>query len=318
MENEESIDNEINFYQNNIPKDYNNNNHNNIFTYSDIFNSRDNFCISFNVKEDNKINLVRKSLYKISTLIDINPEDYISFINYQEENKFDNLNLFQNKDNFLKSNNYNNDNNIEENKNFEDDEKNKNENNNDNDDNDTDIDEGFKRVDNLEDNLFDYQIYKQGFCFYLFLSFCAFWDFLFYFYIVAVTVHKSHFYTIYTLILSSITLFTGIFGAIKCKNRNFSGYPLKICTFLVPIFVIIGIIIYLSCGIKFKLFWVKVIIDIITLVISIILILYITGIIKAKLIQYRNTNNNGNEIAQNLVSNYKNISNEDKDIVVKF
>ena len=173
-------------------------------------------------------------------------------------------------------------------------------------------------MDNLEDNLFDYQIYKQGFCFYLFLSFCAFWDFLFYFYIVGVTVHKSHFYTIYTLILSSITLFTGIFGAIKCKNRNFSGYPLKICTFLVPIFVIIGIIIYLSCGIKFKLFWVKVIIDIITLVISIILILYITGIIKAKLIQYRNINNNENEIAQNLVSNYKNISNEDKDIVVKF
>ena len=75
MENEENIDNEINFYQNNIPKDYNNNNHNNLFTHSDIFNSRDNFYISINAQEDNKINLVRKSLYKISTLIDINPEE---------------------------------------------------------------------------------------------------------------------------------------------------------------------------------------------------------------------------------------------------
>ena len=300
MENEESLDTQDNFIQqNNYPI---NNNQNNILNYSDIYDSRDYFHVSINNQNYEKIIITRQSLYKISTMIDINPEEYISFLNYQEENNLFNRNLYQNENNNYRSN-YNNNFNIEE--------------NNDNTDNiinedenilDNDTDEGFKKVDTLEDNLFDYQIYKQCFCFYLFLVFCAFWDFLFFLYIVIATTYKSHFYTIFTIILSLLTLFSGIFGAVKCKNRNFSGYILKIFAYLVPILVVIGIIVYISCGIRLNLFWIKVIIDILTLSISIILILFIQGIIKARIIPFNNQNNN-NEINQNLInnSNYRDI-----------
>ena len=300
MENEESLDNQDNFIQqNNYPI---NNNQNNILNYSDIYDSRDYFHVSINNQNYEKIIITRQSLYKISTMININPEEYISFLNYQEENNLFNRNLYQNENNNYKSN-YNNNVNVEE--------------NNDNTDNvinedenilDNDSDEGFKKVETLEDNLFDYQIYKQCFCFYLFLVFCAFWDFLFFLYIVIATVYKSHFYTIFTIILSLLALFSGIFGAVKCKNRNFSGYILKIFAYLVPILVVIGIIVYISCSIRLNLFWIKVIIDILTLAISIILILFIQGIIKARIIPFNNQNNN-NEINQNLInnSNYRDI-----------
>ena len=300
MENEERLDNQDNFIQqNNYPI---NNNQNNILNYSDIYDSRDYFHVSINNQNYEKIIITRQSLYKISTMININPEEYISFLNYQEENNLFNRNLYQNENNNYKSN-YNNNFNIEEKTDNTDNIINEDENILDN-----DTDEGFKKVDTLEDNLFDYQIYKQCFCFYLFLVFCAFWDFLFFLYIVIATVYKSHFYTIFTIILSLLTLFSGIFGAVKCKNRNFSGYILKICAYLVPILVVIGIIVYISCGIRLNLFWIKVIIDILTLSISIILILFIQGIIKARIIPFNNQNNN-NEINQNLInnSNYRDI-----------
>ena len=315
MENEDSLNNQINLIQKNLPINSNNNNHNNILTYSDIFDSRDDFYIFFGNQNSKKIIITRQSLYKISTMIDINPEEYISYSNYQEKDKLFNINLFKKEDKNFKSDENNNNDNIEE--------------NNDNADNiinedeniiDNEIDEGFKKVENLEDNLFDFQIYKQCFCFYLFIVFCAFWDLLFCLYIIIVTVYKSHFYTIYTLILFLLNLFTAIFGAIKCKNKNFSGYILKIVTFLLPIFVIIGTIIYYATDIKLGLYWVKIIVDILTLVISIILILFITGIIKAKIIRFYNNNNNNNEINQNLInnSNYKNISKEEKNFIIKF
>ena len=314
MENEDILDDQINFIQKNLPINSNNNNHNNILTYSDIFDSRDDFYISLGNQNSKKIIISRQSLYKISTMIDINPEEYISYLNYKERDKLFDINLFPNKDKILKSNENKNNDNIEENNNNTDNFINEDENIIDN-----DIDEGFKKVENLEDNLFDFQIYKQCFCFYLFLVFCSFWDLLFCLYIIIVTVYKSHFYTIYTLILFLLNLFTSIFGAIKCRNKNFSGYILKTVTFLVPIFVIIGTIIYYASNIKLGLYWVKIIVDILTLVISIILILFITGIIKAKINQFYNHNNN-NEINQNLInnSNYKNISNEEKSIIVKF
>ena len=300
MENEERLDNQDNFIQqNNYPI---NNNQNNILNYSDIYDSREYFHVSINNQNYEKIIITRQSLYKISTMIDINPEEYISFVNYQDENNFFNRNLDQNENNNYKSN-YNNNVNVEENTDNTDNIINEDENILDN-----DSDEGFKKVETLEDNLFDYQIYKQCFCFYLFLIFCAFWDFLFFLYIVIATVYKSHFYTIFTIILSLLTLFSGIFGAVKCKNRNFSGYILKIFAYLVPILVAIGIIVYISCSIRLNLFWIKVIIDILTLAISVILILFIQGIIKARIIPFNNQNNN-NEINQNLInnSNYRDI-----------
>ena len=65
MENEDSFDNQINFIQKNLPINSNNNNHNNIITYSDIFDSRDEFYISLNKKNIKKIIITRQSLYKI-------------------------------------------------------------------------------------------------------------------------------------------------------------------------------------------------------------------------------------------------------------
>ena len=65
MENEDSLDNQINFIQKNLPINSNNNNHNNIITYSDIFDSRDEFYISLNKKNIKKIIITRQSLYKI-------------------------------------------------------------------------------------------------------------------------------------------------------------------------------------------------------------------------------------------------------------
>ena len=234
-------------------------------------------------------------------MINIIPEEYILFNNYKEKTKF-NINLFEKEKNEIFS---------------EEKEKLSKEyiiNN----EEDNDIEAGFKKVDNLEDNLFDKEIYKKVFWFYLFLLSCSIWNFLFYLYIIINTIYKSHFFTIYTLILSLLILFSGIFGLLKCKSNDFSGYILKISTILVPIFVIIGIIIYLATDVTFKLYWIKIIIDIITMILSFIIILFITGIIKAEIIKLNNDNNN-TSINQNLISNYKNISKENNEnIIVKF
>ena len=128
------------------------------------------------------------------------------------------------------------------------------------------------------------------------------------------TIYKKHIFTIFTLILTLFLLFTGIFGIIKSKIKDFSGYILKICTILIPIFIVIGIIIYLSCDIELNLYWVKIIIDVLTIVISIILIAFITGLIKSEIIVFSdkdndNTNNanysndnNNEQINQNLIN----------------
>ena len=299
MENEESLDSPFNFYQSNLPTKEFFNQKNNILTYSEIYNSRNNFSVHF-LNGDNNILILKYSLDKIAMMIDIIPEDYISFTNYKED-KITSLYLFKKHDNIIQEEN------IENNEFLG---------NTYNEDN-NDIEEGFKKVENLEDNLFDSDVYKRCFCFYLFLIFCAIWDFLFYLYIIITTVYKSHFFTIYTLILTLLALFTGIFGIIKCKNKDFSGYILKICTILVPIFVLLGIIIYLSSDVEFELYWVKIIIDIFTMAISLILIAFVTGLIKAEIIQFNNNSDN-THINQNLINEPNNEIKEQNDIAVKF
>lgn len=301
MENEEKLDSSFNDYENNQSPIYSND-INNIINYSSIYNSRDYFSIlglSYN-----KILIAKESLDKIFSMIDIIPEEYISFRTYEENEKITSLYLFQKENNNLLDEKENNEyiatTNYEDNKN-------------------NDIDDGFKKVENLEDSLFNPEIYKRCFCFYLFLIFCSIWDFIFYIYIVVVTEYKSHFYTIYTLILTLLFLFTGIFGLLKCKNKDFSGHILKIGTFLVPILIIIGIIIYSASDIDLSLYWVKIIIDIVTMVVSVILIAFITGLIKAEIIQFNNNSNNKNQINQNLINETNNNEiKEQNDVVFKF
>ena len=292
MENEESLDSLFNFYQNNLPpKDYSNKK-NNALTYSEIFNSRNYFSILG--LSPNNIIISKRSLIKIASMIEVFPEDYISFTN-NNDTKITSLYLFQKHNNNIK---------VDDNG----------ENINSEDNNDTD--DGFKKVENLEDSLFDPEVYKKCFWFYLFLLFCAIWDFLFYIYIITFTIYKAHFFTIYTLILSLLSEFTGLYGLLKCKQKNFSGYILKTTTILVPILVLIGILIYLASDVKFNLYWVKIIIDVLTIAISIILIAFVTGLIKSEINIFNNENNY--QIDQNLIKESKNEVKEQSDATFKF
>ena len=301
MEAEESLDSPFNFYPNNKPSNEYFNEENKKYKYSEIFDTRNYFIISLSSTKNNNIIVSKQSLNKITSMINIIPEEYISFNNYKEKTKF-NINLFEKEKNEI----------------FTEEKEKLSKEYIINNEEDNDIEAGFKKVDNLEDNLFDKEIYKKVFWFYLFLLSCSIWNFLFYLYIIINTIYKSHFFTIYTLILSLLILFSGIFGLLKCKSNDFSGYILKISTILVPIFVIIGIIIYLATDVTFKLYWIKIIIDIITMILSFIIILFITGIIKAEIIKLNNDNNN-TSINQNLISNYKNISKENNEnIIFKF
>ena len=302
MEAEESLDSPFNFYPNNKPSNEYFNEENKKYKYSEIFDTRNYFIISLSSTKNNNIIVSKQSLNKITSMINIIPEEYISFDNYKEKTKF-NINLFEKEKNEI----------------FTEEKEKLSKEYIINNEEDNDIEAGFKKVDNLEDNLFDKEIYKKVFWFYLFLLSCSIWNFLFYLYIIINTIYKSHFFTIYTLILSLLILFSGIYGLLKCKSNDFSGYILKISTILVPIFVIIGIIIYLATDVTFKLYWIKIIIDIITMILSFIIILFITGIIKAEIIKLNNDNNNNTSINQNLISNYKNISKENNEnIIFKF
>ena len=302
MEAEESLDSPFNFYPNNKPSNEYFNEENKKHKYSEIFDTRNYFIISLSSTKNNNIIVSKQSLNKITSMINIIPEEYILFNNYKEKTKF-NINLFEKEKNEI----------------FTEEKEKLSKEYIINNEEDNDIEAGFKKVDNLEDNLFDKEIYKKVFWFYLFLLTCSIWNFLFYLYIIINTIYKSHFFTIYTLILSLLILFSGIFGLLKCKSNDFSGYILKISTILVPIFVIIGIIIYLATDVTFKLYWIKIIIDIITMILSFIIILFITGIKKAEIIKLNNDNNNNTSINQNLISNYKNISKENNEnIIVKF
>ena len=297
MENEESLDSPFNFFQNNMPYNEDTNKRKEDLIYSQIFNSRDSFIISGISR--NKIIITKQSLNKIASMIEIFPEDYITFTD-DGESTFTSFYLFRKLNNniIVDEKVENTDNIINE----------------DNEDNNDLDDDGFKKVENLEDNLFDPEVYKRSFCFYLFLIFCSIWDFLFYIYIITFTEYKTNFFTIYTLILSLLSFFTGIFGLLKSKNKDFSGYILKTFTILVPILVIIGIIIYSSGDIEFDLYWVKIIIDVLTIAISLILISFVTGLIKAEIIFF----NNNAQINQNLIIDGNNETIEQNEHTPKF
>jgi len=285
----------FNYYQNNLPSNENFNGiNNNAIIYSEIFNSRKYFSI-IDINKNN-ILISKQSLNKIAKMSSIKLEDYLSFIN---KNKITSLYLFSRDE----------ENNII----FDEDIK-----NNENEENS--MDDGFKKVENFEDNFFEPLIYKRCFCFYIFLIFCSIWDFIFYLYIINVTIFKDHAFTIYTLILSLFSFLTGIYGLIKSKIKNFSGYILKICTILIPIFVLIGIIIYLSCNIEFDLYWVKMIIDVLTIIISIVLISFITGLITPEVFEFNDDNNktNTNQINQNLINDNNNRLQNNIDIDIGF
>ena len=145
MENEESLDSPFNFYQNNLPPKGYSNKKNNALTYSEIFNSRNYFSI-FGLSHNNNIIISKQSLIKIASMIEVFPEDYITFSN-NNENKITSLYLFQkHNNNIIVDDN-------EENINSED---------------NNDTDDGFKKVDNLEDSLFDPEVYKNAFVFIYF------------------------------------------------------------------------------------------------------------------------------------------------------
>ena len=111
-----------------------------------------------------------------------------------------------------------------------------------------------------------------------------------------------------------LSFITGIFGLYKSKKKDYSGYILNTCTILVPILVLIGIIVYLSSDIEFDLYWVKIIIDVLSMAISLILIAFVTGLIKAEIIPFNN-NNQENQINQNLINED---NNETMDNIIKF
>ena len=139
-----------------------------------------------------------------------------------------------------------------------------------------------KNTDNLEDLINDNNYKICGYL-YLFLILCSICNLLFMIYIMVKTGLGFIFFTFYTIFLFSFLLFTGIYGFTKCKQNDFTGCVLKCSTFLVSISGIIAIIIYFtSTTVPLRVFWMKLIVDIITVIIGVILILYLTGLIKTK------------------------------------
>ena len=229
--------------------------------YEEIFESRKTFTI---LGLDSYIIIDKKSLNKIASMIDRLPQEYVLFTNHKiiDEDKFDKL--------------------LEEEKDLKpifipepDDE------------NDNDVDEdGFKKAENVEVKIINTEMFTRCLWLYLALVVCSVWNFLFFLYILVKTDYGFVLFTIYTIILCGILLFTGIYGFLKCRWRDFSGYILKVFTLLVPFIALIGIIIYYVSPIYLKGFWIKFIIDIITIIIGIVLILYLYGLIKTGKIQY--------------------------------
>ena len=79
MENEENLDSPFNFYQNNMPLKGYPNEMNKELAYSQILNSKNQFTILG--LGPNNIIINKRSFDKIASMINIFPEDYISFKN---------------------------------------------------------------------------------------------------------------------------------------------------------------------------------------------------------------------------------------------
>ena len=251
-----SFDLEYDYYKKNIPAiESSEDNEKSIDLYEKIFAERKQFTV---LGLDSYIILSKKSLNKIANMIDAAPLEYILFTEHQivDEDKFDKL-LEKEGDKlnpiFIPEP-----------------------------EKEDDKNQVLKNDDNLEDIIND-NTYKICSYLYLFLILCSICNLLFMIYIMVKTGMGLIFFTFYTMFLFAFLLFTGIYGFIKCKQNDFTGCVLRCSTFLVPISGIIAIIIYFtSTTVPLNLFWMKLIADIITVIIGVILILYLTGLIKTK------------------------------------
>ena len=249
-----SYDLEYDYYRKNLPVlDQSVDTEESIDLYEKIFESRKTFTI---LGLDSYIILDKKSLNKIANMMDSPPQEYVLFTNHQiiDEDKFDKL---LEKENGQLNPIY-----IPE------------------PENENDIKEGFKNaeVDDLEKK----ESFKISLWLYLFLILCSICNFLFTIYILTKTKLGFIFFTCYTFFLFSFLLFTGIFGFFKCRVLDFSGNILKFSTFSIPFFGLISIIVFFASKITFKVFWMKLILDIITIIIGVILILYLISLKKKK------------------------------------
>ena len=256
-----SYDLEYDYFKKNLPAlDESVDSQESIDLYEKIFASRKTFTI---LGLDSYITLDKKSFNKIADMINAHPQEYVLFTNHQiiDPDKFDEM--------LVKENEQLNPIFVPEKEN----EKEK--------ENENDIKEGFKNAEGIEE-LVDKQSFKISLWLYLFLILCSICNFLFVIYIKVKTNIGFIFFTYYTLFLFCLLLFTGIFGFFKCRHLDFSGYLLKVSTFSIPFSGLIGIIVFLASKITFKVFWLKIVVDAITIIIGIILILYLNGLINKK------------------------------------
>ena len=250
-----SFDLEYDYYKKNLPAlEKSEDNEESIDLYEKIFASRKTFTV---LGLDSYIVLDKKSLNKIADMINSHPQEYVLFTNHQvvDEDKFEKI-LDKEKDQlnpiFIPEP-----------------------------ENENDIKDGFKNAKNI-DNLISEDTFKITLWLYLFLILCSICNFLFLIYIGVKTKIGFIFFTFFISYLFGLLLFTGIYGFFKCRAHDFSGCLLKVATFSVPISGFISLIVFFASSVGFKVFWMKIIVDIITIIIGAILILYLSGLIKRK------------------------------------
>jgi len=259
-----SFDLEYDYYRKNLPAiEDSEDTEESIDLYEKIFESRKTFTV---LGLDSYIILNKKSLNKIASMIKAFPQEYVLFTNHQviEEDKFDKL-LEKESDQLNPIF-------IAEPEN----------------ENDKIEDDKLKKDKNLEDDLINNETFKLCLWLYLSLVLCSICNCAIFIYSLIKTNYGFNLFTIYTLILSVFLSFTGIFGFLKCRWKDFSGYILKGVTFLVPCFGAGGIIIFFVNSIEINSFWIKICVDAITIILGTILILYLTGLINAEKINYDN------------------------------
>ena len=218
-------------------------------SYQHVFDSRKEFTI---LGLNSYMKISKNSLNKIASMIDSLPQEYILFTNHKIV-KEDILESEANDSSpiFVSDN---------ENKNKDDEQK----------------------EDNNDKNISYNEIYEKCLWLYLSLVLCAIFNIVFFIYILVKTDYGFQPYTIYIIVLFCYLLFTGIFGYIKCRLKNFKGCTLKLVTFSIPLIILFGIILYIVNSFKLKGFVIKVIVDVITIIIGIILIYYLYTLIKSQ------------------------------------
>ena len=253
-----SYDLEYEYYRKNLPAiEDSEDTEESIDMYEQIFESRKTFTV---LGLDSYIILNKKSLNKIASLINKYPQEYVLFTNHQEieEDKLDKLLAKEEEDlNPIFIADPDEENNKEKGINL-------------------DVNEPELTI------LIDNNTFKLCLWLYLFLLLCSICNLLFLLYIAVKTKLGMIFFTICTFVLFLLLLFTGIYGYIKCKAYDFTACFLKFCTFSVPISGAIGIISFFVNSITFEVFWMKIIVDVITIIVGIIIIYYLNKFIEIK------------------------------------